>query len=66
MTKARRRFKQIDAFVARLATFARLTRERATLFPPGPEKDELLCKARQADTATRDEWVNSPGLQPPK
>jgi hypothetical protein len=41
-------------------------RKRADKMPPGPAKDELLRKARQADTATHlDEWVNSPVLQPP-
>jgi len=32
-----------------------------------PVKDELIRKARQADTASHiDEWINSPGLQAPK
>lgn len=35
--------------------------------PPCPERDNLLRKAHQAETALRlDEWINSPGLQPPK
>jgi hypothetical protein len=35
--------------------------------PPGKEREELLRKARQAETASRiDEWLSSPGLQPPK
>jgi hypothetical protein len=34
---------------------------------PGPEKDALLGKIRQLDTATHlSEWLSSPGLQPPK
>jgi hypothetical protein len=33
----------------------------------GPEKDELLRKIRQLETAAHiNEWVSSPGLQPPK
>lgn len=63
----RRRFKNIRTFPDRLPDFARETRERAELLPPGPEKDELIRKARQAETASRiDGWINSRGLQPPK
>lgn len=63
----RRRFKQIETFTDRLATFANLMRERASLLPSGIEKEELLSKARRADTAAHmNDWVNSPGLQPPK
>ena len=63
----RRRFKNILTFPDRLSDFARKARERAEKLPPGPEKDEMIRKARQADTAAHlDEWVNSPGLQPPK
>jgi hypothetical protein len=36
-------------------------------FPAGAEKDELLRKAGQADTAAQlNEWANSPGFQSPK
>jgi hypothetical protein len=65
MTK-RRRFKQSQSLKDRLASFANEARKRAEDLPPGPAKDDLLRKARQADTATHlEEWVNSPGLQPP-
>lgn len=51
----------------RLAAFADDLREKASLLKPGREHDELLCKARQADTAAHlNEWANSPGLRPPK
>jgi hypothetical protein len=43
----------------RLVLFAKDTRERAASLPPGNERDELLRKARQADTASND-WVSSP------
>jgi hypothetical protein len=34
---------------------------------PGPQKDALLRKIRQLDTAAHmSEWLSSPGLQPPK
>jgi hypothetical protein len=63
----RRRLKQKLSLKDRLALFARAAREKASLLPPGAEKDELLRKARQADTAVHlDDWANSPGLQPPK
>lgn len=63
----RRRFKQTEALKDRLASFAKNARERASLLPPGPERDDLLRRASQADTASHvDEWVNSPGLQPPE
>jgi hypothetical protein len=62
----RRRFKQPQSLRDRLALFAQDTRACAEELPPGPAKDDLLRKARQADTASHiDEWVNSPGLQPP-
>ena len=51
----------------RLAAFAQETREKALALPAGLEQQELLRKARQADTAVQmDEWLNSPALQPPK
>jgi hypothetical protein len=35
--------------------------------PPGPQKDGLLKKLRQLETASRiNEWLTSPELQPPK
>ena len=51
----------------RLTAFAEETREKASVLPPGFEQQELLRKARQADTAAHmNEWLNSPGLQAPK
>jgi hypothetical protein len=62
----RRRFKQSQSLKDRLASFAMDARKRADELPPGPVKDDLLRKVRQADTAMHlDEWVNPPGLQPP-
>jgi hypothetical protein len=35
--------------------------------PPGKERDAFVKRARQTDTTAHvSEWVNSPGLQPPK
>jgi hypothetical protein len=62
----RRRFKQSLSLKDRLALFAKDARKRADELPPGPAKDDMLRKARQADTASHvDEWANSPGLRPP-
>jgi hypothetical protein len=65
--RKRRRFKQETSFQVRLAAFASEMRERAATIKPGPEQDNFLRRARQADTALHlDDWANSPGLQPPK
>jgi len=66
MTK-RRRFKQGQSLKERLMLFIEEMRKRADELPPGPARDDLLRRARQADVATHlDEWANSPALQPPK
>jgi hypothetical protein len=63
----RRRFKQTLSLQDRLASYAKSAREVAALLPPGAEKDELLRKASQADTAVElNEWASSPSLQPPE
>jgi len=62
----RRRFKQTISLKDRLIAFAEEAREKA-MSVVGPERDELLEKARRADTAAHiDDWANSPGLQPPR
>jgi hypothetical protein len=63
----RRRFKQTTPLRERLVSFANEARDRAAQLRPSAEKDALLRKARQCETAAHlDEWVNPPGLQPPK
>ena len=63
----RGRFKQTASLKDRLALFAKEVREKAAQLRPGPERDALLKRARQAETASFiDEWANSVGLQPPK
>ena len=43
-----------------------LTREAEQL-PHGKEREGLLRKARQLETASRvNEWLSSPGLAPPR
>jgi hypothetical protein len=63
----RRRFRQTQSLEARLAEEAKRLRKVAKLLPPGPERDEMIRKARQAETGSHmSEWLRSPGLQPPK
>jgi hypothetical protein len=63
----RRRFKQTQSLQDRLRAFASEIRSKAEALPFGTERDELMKKARQADTALHlHDWANSPGLQPPK
>ena len=63
----RRRTKQTIPLKDRLAAFAKEMVEQASLLPPGEEKDDMLRRARRADTASHlDDWANSLELQPPK
>ena len=67
MVGRRRRVKQFLSLKERLSAFATEVRLKATDMPPGIEREEMLRRARQADTASHlDEWVNSSGLRPPK
>jgi hypothetical protein len=44
----------------RLAAFAKDIRARAATVPPGPERNDLLKRAKQADDAARlDDWAGS-------
>jgi hypothetical protein len=64
----RRRVKHQASFEERLATEARRLRELAKGLQPGSiEREQLIRKARQADTAVHmNEWLSSPGLTSPK
>jgi hypothetical protein len=63
----RRRFKNTLTFPDRLAKEAERLRDEAETKPPGQERETLLRKARQADTAAHiDKWISSRGLQSPK
>lgn len=65
--RKRRRFKQAETLKDRLATFAEAMRAKAVLLKPGAERDDLPRRASRADAALhRDEWANSPRLQPPE
>lgn len=62
----RRRFKHSIPFHDRLAAFAKEARVAAACLPPGPEREAMLKKARQADTASQfDDWGKALGPQSP-
>nr|WP_245318617.1 hypothetical protein [Bradyrhizobium sp. DOA1] len=63
----RRRFKQTKSLKERLLEEAHKLLEEARLLPHGPVRDAALKRARQAEAAAHmDDWLNSPGLRPPK
>lgn len=63
----RRRFKNTESLTDRLATFAKLMRERASILPIGPDKFAALAKANEADKAVQmEQWIRSSELEPPK
>jgi hypothetical protein len=63
----RRRFKQTVSLEERLADEAKRLREKAKSLPPGAVREDLIRRARQAETGSHmSEWLRSPGLQPPK
>jgi hypothetical protein len=63
----RRRFRQLVSLHERLDQEAARLRYEAKKLPHGAERQILIRKARQAETATHiDEWLSSPGLQSPR
>lgn len=63
----RRRFKQETPLDQRLEDHAKRLRREARGTPPGVKRDDLIRRARQAETAMRiGEWLASPGSQQPK
>jgi len=62
----RPRIKQETSLKERLLKGAQIARDEAARLPSGPERDRLLKKAQQSETAaTIDAWVSSPGSPPP-
>ena len=62
----RRRFKQIDPLEKRLSEEVQRLRKQAQGTPPGIERERLLRRARQAETASQIfQWLRSPGLKAP-
>ena len=68
MVQQRKRVKHTATFQERLAQEAMRFKEAAEKQPPGSlARDQLLRRARQAETASHiNDWLSSPGLQPPK
>ena len=63
----RRGLKHTTSFEERLAQEAERAKIQAEKLPEGLERDLLLKKARQAETAMHiTEWLASPGLRPPR
>ena len=63
----RRRIKQTTSLEERLTEQALRLRDEAKSLPPGIERERAIRKARQAETGAHiSEWLNSPGLQPPR
>jgi hypothetical protein len=67
MTGKRNRRKQTTSFDERLKRAAHEAREAAQYLPPGPQREMLLKKAGQAETAQRiNEWLAAPGQRSPR
>ena len=63
----RRRITHNDPLEARLADEAKRLKAEARKLPPGRNREEMMRKARQAETASHmTEWLTSPGLMPPQ
>jgi len=62
----RRRFKQEAPLDQRLEDHAKRLRKEAKGTPAGIKRDDLIRRARQAETAARSGGISSPGLQSPK
>ena len=62
-----RRFKQSVPIDQRLIEQAKRLRKEAKGIPPGVEREKLIRRARQAETAAHiQERLTSPGLQAPR
>lgn len=63
----RRRSNRLNRSKSDLSQRTQNLRNEASLLPYGPVRDAALKKARQAEAAAHmDDWLNSPGLRPPK
>ena len=63
---SRRRIRPDAPLHERLAIFAADLRAKAARAKPGPERDDLLKRAQQADTALReDAWAYAPSPERP-
>lgn len=58
--RKRRRVKQVTSLQARIADWATKLRKQTESMEPGPKRDELLEKLREAETAMNlQKWVSS-------
>jgi hypothetical protein len=56
-----------ESFEHRLEREVERLKKQAQKFKPGAERDDLRHKLRQLDVARHiNDWISSPGLQPPK
>lgn len=56
-----------DTFEDQIAAEKAKLEAQAAKVPPSPQRDGLLKKIRQLETASHmSEWLTSPGLQPPR
>jgi hypothetical protein len=63
----RRRFKQTLSLSERLVQDVEHLKTQLATLPPGPERDHLVKRIRQNEIAANiDQWLKSPGLQPPQ
>jgi hypothetical protein len=63
----RRHFTQTESLETRLANEAAKLRKQAQGTPHGIERERLMRRARQAEIGSHiNEWLSSPGLQPPR
>jgi hypothetical protein len=60
-------FKTLAPLNQRLAEEVQRLEQEARSVPPGIERDRLIRRARQAETASHiNAWLSSPGVQAPK
>ena len=63
----RRRFKQASSLSERLAQNVEHLEAQLTTLPPGPERELVIKRIRQNETAAHiNEWLKSPVLHPPQ
>jgi hypothetical protein len=63
----RQPIKHKATFEERLAAEAQRLKKQATKMAPGKERENLLCKALQAETASHiSDWLRTAGSQPAK
>jgi hypothetical protein len=65
--RVKHQFTLQDRIVYRIVSWAKEVRAQAAELPPGPDREMLLKKVQQAETAMHlESWAKPQGLQPPK